>query len=82
MRITYAAFTDLIVKIDRPVEISNHDKMICIRAYEKLKGINEDDAWTKEADKLFKDHNIKVSVAQKEEFDAFVKKANSITARL
>lgn len=79
---TFVLFKNMKIKIDRPLEIQDKDRMICIRAYEKLKGINKYDNWTKEADELFKKNNIKIEIAKEKEFQEYMKKAKDYTLRI
>ena len=80
--ITFVKFKDITIKIDRPKEIKHRDEDICNRARELLKDIKEEDEWTREIDKLFKEHNIKYELAKELEYKEFVKKANDLTLRL
>ena len=79
--ITFVKFEDMTIKIDRPKEIIHRDKDICNRSYELLKGNWEEDDWTQEMDRLFKNYNIKYEHAKEEEFKEFVRKANNFTFR-
>ena len=80
--ITFVKFEDMTIKIDRPVEIEHRDKDICNRVYELLKGDWEEDEWTQEMDRLFKNYNVKYELAKETEYQEFVKKANDFTLRL
>ena len=74
-------FRDLIIKIDRPLEIRYRDSTICNRAYEKLKNIHVEDSWTEDADELFKKYDIKYKISTIDEFNEFKKQAIQIIYR-
>ena len=79
--ITYFAFQDMNIKVDRPKEIIFKDKDIGNRCYERLKGIRLEDDWTKEMDEIIKRYNIKFEEATIEEMKKVVKTVSNIILR-
>jgi hypothetical protein len=82
MTATYYLFEDMLVGIDRPIELRKQDSAIGIRCYERLKELNVTDKWTQETDALIEKHKIKFWKATKEEFAEYYKKGTDVTIRL
>jgi hypothetical protein len=79
--VTFFVFEDLKIKVERSEELRSRDSAIGCRAYELLKGVSEEDDWTREIDSLMAKHNIKFEIADESELAVFLKKSNSVTYR-
>lgn len=82
METTFFRFSDMDFKVTRPKSVEHLDKDVGNRAHEILNGVKEEDDWTKDIDKIIADNNITFEKVSKEEIEAFIKKSNSVTARL